>query len=198
MKSGNIFKRNLTVVLKEEGIRNAYSNVNPESFFTKEADHIEGSLLNYHGWQKNLWKIRRTFSAPSNKWNNDLNSFFKLINSYRDLPYEINQWANVFRWEKETLPFLRTSEFYGKKDIQHADEEDARRRTMKMLEVYKEVVEGVLVKSLRRSKKNSVRAFRRRGRHLLHRSNDERRKSRSRELLIYGNKIRRKRLTSNI
>ena len=38
-------------------------------------------------------------------------AFSNWINSYRDLPYEINQWANVFRWEKKTLPFLRTSEF---------------------------------------------------------------------------------------
>lgn len=72
-------------------------------------------------------------------------AFSNWINSYRDLPYEVNQWANVFRWEKKTLPFLRTSEFLWQEGhTAHADEEDARRRTMKMLEIYKEVVEGVL------------------------------------------------------
>ncbi|MBF1120632.1 MAG: proline--tRNA ligase, partial [Streptococcus sp.] len=72
-------------------------------------------------------------------------AFSNWINSYRDLPYEINQWANVFRWEKKTLPFLRTSEFLWQEGhTAHADEEDARRRTMRMLDIYKEVVEGVL------------------------------------------------------
>lgn len=60
-------------------------------------------------------------------------AFGDWINSYRDLPMEINQWANVFRWEKKTLPFLRTSEFLWQEGhTAHADEEDARRRTMRM------------------------------------------------------------------
>ena len=51
----------------------------------------------------------------------------------------------LFRWEKKTLPFLRTSEFLWQEGhTAHADEEDARRRTMRMLDIYKEVVEGVL------------------------------------------------------
>ena len=62
-------------------------------------------------------------------------AFSDWINSYRDLPYEINQWANVFRWEKKTLPFLRTSEFLWQEGhTAHVDEEDARRRTMRVLD----------------------------------------------------------------
>ncbi len=65
------------------------------------------------------------------------------INSYRDLPLLINQWANVVRWEKRTLPFLRTSEFFLWQEghTAHEDEEGAREETMRMLEVYRAFVE---------------------------------------------------------
>jgi len=64
------------------------------------------------------------------------------IQSYRDLPVLINQWANVFRWEKRTLPFLRTSEFLWQEGhTAHATEEEAREETMRMLEVYRDFVE---------------------------------------------------------
>ena len=67
------------------------------------------------------------------------------IKSYRDLPVLINQWANVFRWEKKTLPFIRTSEFLWQEGhTAHEDEEDARKETMQMLNIYKEVVEDFL------------------------------------------------------
>ncbi|MEG0381526.1 MAG: His/Gly/Thr/Pro-type tRNA ligase C-terminal domain-containing protein, partial [Kurthia sp.] len=67
------------------------------------------------------------------------------IKSYRDLPVLINQWANVFRWEKKTLPFIRTSEFLWQEGhTAHVDEVDARKETMQMLAIYKEVVEGLL------------------------------------------------------
>jgi prolyl-tRNA synthetase len=59
------------------------------------------------------------------------------IQSYRDLPVLINQWANVFRWEKRTLPFLRTSEFLWQEGhTAHANEEEARQETMQMLDIY--------------------------------------------------------------
>lgn len=67
------------------------------------------------------------------------------IKSYRDLPVLINQWANVFRWEKKTLPFIRTSEFLWQEGhTAHENEEDARKETMQMLNIYKDVVENVL------------------------------------------------------
>jgi prolyl-tRNA synthetase len=57
----------------------------------------------------------------------------------------INQWANVFRWEKKTLPFIRTSEFLWQEGhTAHVDEEEARAETMQMLQIYKEVVEDLL------------------------------------------------------
>jgi prolyl-tRNA synthetase len=71
--------------------------------------------------------------------------YAKWINSYRDLPLLINQWANVVRWEKRTLPFLRTSEFLWQEGhTAHEDEADARKETMQMLNVYTDFVENVL------------------------------------------------------
>src|SRR5690606_4409990 len=57
----------------------------------------------------------------------------------------INQWANVFRWEKRTFPFLRTSEFLWQEGhTAHATEEEARKETMQMLEIYRDFVESEL------------------------------------------------------
>ena len=71
--------------------------------------------------------------------------YSKWIQSYRDLPVLINQWANVVRWEKRTLPFLRTSEFLWQEGhTAHETEEEAREETMRMLEIYREVVEEYL------------------------------------------------------
>lgn len=69
----------------------------------------------------------------------------KWIQSYRDLPVLINQWANVVRWEKRTLPFLRTSEFLWQEGhTAHENEQDAREETMRMLEIYRDFVENYL------------------------------------------------------
>src|SRR5690606_16713758 len=71
--------------------------------------------------------------------------YSKWIQSYRDLPVLINQWANVVRWEKRTLPFLRTSEFLWQEGhTAHETEEEARQETRQMLDVYTEFVEEFL------------------------------------------------------
>lgn len=132
---------------KEEGIRNAYfPMLIPESFFTKEADHIEGFAPELPWVTEAAGEpLEERLALRPTSETMIGTAFSNWINSYRDLPYEINQWANVFRWEKKTLPFLRTSEFLWQEGhTAHADEEDARRRTMRMLAIYKEVVEGLL------------------------------------------------------
>ena len=69
----------------------------------------------------------------------------KWIQSWRDLPVLINQWANVVRWEKVTRPFLRTTEFLWQEGhTAHETEEEAQEETMKILALYKEVCEKVL------------------------------------------------------
>ena len=84
----------------------------------------------------------------------------KWINSYRDLPILINQWANVVRWEMRTRLFLRTSEFLWQEGhTAHASESEAREETEKMLEVYREVLEDVLAVPVLTGKKSESEKF---------------------------------------
>ncbi len=72
-------------------------------------------------------------------------AFQRWVQSYRDLPLLINQWANVVRWEMRTRLFLRTAEFLWQEGhTAHADRDEAMAETLKMLEVYREFAEDVL------------------------------------------------------
>jgi prolyl-tRNA synthetase len=69
-------------------------------------------------------------------------TFAKWINSYRDLPLKINQWANVVRWEMRTRPFLRTSEFLWQEGhTAHASAAEAQNTVREMLDVYADTCE---------------------------------------------------------
>jgi prolyl-tRNA synthetase len=140
-------QRELDRMFKETGHRNAYFPLFiPESFFQKEKDHIEGfnpelPWVTEAGGEKleERLAIRPTSETMVG------HMYAEWINSYRDLPLLINQWANVVRWEKRTQPFLRTSEFLWQEGhTAHEDEQDARRETMQMLEIYREFVEDYL------------------------------------------------------
>ncbi|MDF9841345.1 MULTISPECIES: proline--tRNA ligase [unclassified Paenibacillus] len=133
--------------LKATGHRNAYFPVFiPESFFQKEKDHIEGfnpelPWVTEAGGDvlEERLAVRPTsetmFGHMYSKW----------IQSYRDLPVLINQWANVVRWEKRTLPFIRTTEFLWQEGhTAHENETEAREETMRMLENYRDFVESFL------------------------------------------------------
>jgi prolyl-tRNA synthetase len=132
---------------KETGHRNAYfPMLIPESFFQKEKEHIEGfnpelPWVTEAGGEplEEKLALRPTSETIIG------HMYSQWIQSYRDLPVLINQWANVFRWEKRTMPFLRTSEFLWQEGhTAHATEEEARQETMQMLEIYREVVEQEL------------------------------------------------------
>ncbi|ANE47572.1 proline--tRNA ligase [Paenibacillus swuensis] len=140
-------QRELDAKFKETGHRNAYFPLLiPESFFQKEKEHVEGfnpelPFVTEAGGEllEEKLAIRPTsetmFGHMYSKW----------IQSYRDLPLLINQWANVIRWEKRTLPFMRTSEFLWQEGhTAHETEEEARQETMQMLEIYREFVENFL------------------------------------------------------
>ncbi|MGZ4112791.1 MAG: proline--tRNA ligase, partial [Tumebacillaceae bacterium] len=132
---------------KETGHRNAYfPMLIPESFFQKEKEHIEGfnpELPWVTEAAGNILEERLALRPTSETMIGHMYS--QWINSYRDLPVLINQWANVFRWEKRTMPFLRTSEFLWQEGhTAHVNEEEARHETMQMLNIYKEVVEKEL------------------------------------------------------
>lgn len=140
-------QRELDRRFKETGHRNAYFPLFiPESFFQKEKEHVEGfnpelPWVTEAGGEKleERLAIRPTSETMIG------HMYSEWINSYRDLPLLINQWANVVRWEKRTMPFLRTSEFLWQEGhTAHEDEADARKETMQMLEVYREFVEDVL------------------------------------------------------
>ncbi|HEY8346311.1 MAG TPA: proline--tRNA ligase [Symbiobacteriaceae bacterium] len=129
---------------KETGHRNAYfPMLIPESFFQKEKEHVEGfnpelPWVTEAGGEKleERLALRPTSETIIG------HMFSQWIQSYRDLPILINQWANVFRWEKRTLPFLRTAEFLWQEGhTAHATEEEAREETLRMLEIYREFVE---------------------------------------------------------
>ncbi|AJY76603.1 proline--tRNA ligase [Paenibacillus beijingensis] len=132
---------------KETGHRNAYFPLFiPESFFQKEKEHVEGfnpelPWVTEAGGEplEEKLAIRPTSETMIG------HMYSKWIQSYRDLPVLINQWANVVRWEKRTLPFLRTSEFLWQEGhTAHENEAEAREETMRMLEVYRDFVEDFL------------------------------------------------------
>ncbi|AJS59131.1 proline--tRNA ligase [Paenibacillus sp. IHBB 10380] len=132
---------------KETGHRNAYFPLFiPESFFQKEKEHIEGFNPELP-WVTEAAgeKLEERLAIRPTSETMFGHMYSKWIQSYRDLPVLINQWANVVRWEKRTLPFLRTSEFLWQEGhTAHETEEEAREETMRMLEVYRDFVEEYL------------------------------------------------------
>jgi prolyl-tRNA synthetase len=124
---------------KETGHENAYFPLFiPYSFIQREAEHVEGFspelALVTHAGGKELEEplvVRPTSETVIN------HMFSQWIQSWRDLPLLINQWANVVRWELRTRPFLRTSEFLWQEGhTAHATEQEAEEETLRMLGVY--------------------------------------------------------------
>ncbi len=132
---------------KELGHQNAYFPLLfPYSFLEKEKEHVEGfapevAVVTHAGGSELAEKlvIRPTSETVICKM------FSKWLQSYRDLPYLYNQWANVMRWEKTTRPFLRTSEFLWQEGhTLHETKEEAMQETLQMLEVYRSVCADLL------------------------------------------------------
>jgi len=127
---------------KATGHQNAYFPLLiPESFLKKEAEHVEGfspelAVVTFAGGKEleEPYIIRPTSETIIGS------SFAEWIQSYRDLPLLINQWANVVRWELRTRPFLRTSEFLWQEGhTAHATYEEAETETLQMLGIYTDV-----------------------------------------------------------
>ena len=140
-------QKELDARFKKMGAKNAYFPLLiPMSFMTKEAEHVEGfapevAVVTHAGGEElaEPLVVRPTSETIIG------NMYSKWIQSYRDLPVKMNQWANVMRWEKTTRPFLRTSEFLWQEGhTAHATEEEAEGETLEMLGVYKEFAENVL------------------------------------------------------
>ena len=130
--------------IKATGHVNAYFPLFiPEGLLHKEAEHVEGFAPQVayvtHGGGEELEErlvVRPTSEAIIGTM------YAKWVQSWRDLPILINQWANVVRWEKVTRPFLRTTEFLWQEGhTAHETEAEAEEETRKILDLYKETVE---------------------------------------------------------
>ena len=137
-------QRALDDMFKEHGVQNAYFPLLiPQSFLSKEAEHVEGFAPELavvtHGGGKELEEplvIRPTSETII------YSMYAKWIQSYRDLPMLMNQWANVVRWEMRTRLFLRTAEFLWQEGhTAHVDEADAEAFTLKILGTYRTFAE---------------------------------------------------------
>ena len=132
-------QRELDARFKATGHKNAYFPLLiPMSLLQKEAEHVEGFAP----------EVATVTRAGSNELSEPLvvrptsetiicDMYSRWIQSYRDLPLKINQWANVVRWEKTTRPFLRTSEFLWQEGhTVHATREEAEKETLDILHLY--------------------------------------------------------------
>lgn len=132
-------QRELDARFKATGHKNAYFPLLiPMSLLQKEAEHVEGFAP----------EVATVTRAGSNELAEPLvvrptsetiicDMYSRWIQSYRDLPLKINQWANVVRWEKTTRPFLRTSEFLWQEGhTVHATREEAEKETLDILYLY--------------------------------------------------------------
>lgn len=118
----------------------------PESLFMREKDHVEGfapevAFVTHFGAEK---LQERLIVRPTSEVL--FCDYFKNeVQSYRDLPKLLNQWANIIRCEKTTRPFLRTMEFFWQEGhTLHETEKEAREETKKMFDIYRDFVENYL------------------------------------------------------
>ena len=133
----------------------------PESLLQKEKDHVEGfapecAWVTCGGSEKleERYCIRPTSETLF------CEHYKNIIHSHRDLPKLYNQWNSVLRWEKTSRPFLRHREFLWQEGhTMHLDEEDARRETMQMLEIYADFLENVLAMPVVKGRKTDKEKF---------------------------------------
>ncbi|MDH4225398.1 MAG: proline--tRNA ligase [Deltaproteobacteria bacterium] len=147
---------------KETGHVNAYFPLLiPQSFITKEAEHVEGfapelAVVTRAGGKEleEPLVIRPTSETVIG------HMYSQWISSWRDLPLLINQWANVMRWEMRTRMFLRTSEFLWQEGhTAHETPQEAEEETLKMLDVYREFLEGHLAMPVLAGRKTEREKF---------------------------------------
>ena len=163
-------------MFKETGHMNAYFPLFiPKSYLSKEAAHVEGfakeCAVVTHYRLKNDPNGGGLIVDPDAKLDEELivrptsetiiwNSYRKWIQSYRDLPLLINQWANVVRWEMRTRLFLRTTEFLWQEGhTAHATEQEAQEETRQMLDIYAKFTEGWMAMPVIKGNKTESERF---------------------------------------
>ena len=161
---------------KETGHSNAYFPLFiPKSYLSKEASHVDGfakeCAVVTHYRLKNAEDGSGVIVDPDAKLEEELivrptsetiiwNSYKNWIQSYRDLPILINQWANVVRWEMRTRLFLRTAEFLWQEGhTAHASKEEAIKEAETMLDVYAEFAEQYMAMPVIKGRKTASERF---------------------------------------
>ncbi|MEQ8301897.1 MAG: proline--tRNA ligase [Cyclobacteriaceae bacterium] len=169
-------QQGLDKMFKDTGHVNAYFPLFvPKSFLAKEAAHVEGfakeCAIVTHYRLKNAEDGSGVVVDPEAKLEEELivrptsetviwNSYKKWIQSYRDLPLLINQWANVVRWEMRTRLFLRTSEFLWQEGhTAHATAQEAEKETLLILDLYADFVENFMGVPVIKGKKSEGEKF---------------------------------------
>lgn len=129
-------------MIKERGVRNVYFPIFiPMSLLEKEASHVEGfapelAVVTHGGGQK----LEEPLAVRPTSETIMYNSYSKWVQSWRDLPLLYNQWNNVVRWEKRTMPFLRTSEFLWQEGhTAHASHQEAIDTQMWAMDMYAKI-----------------------------------------------------------
>ena len=166
----------LDSMFKKTGHQNAYFPLFiPKSFFSKEASHVEGfakeCAVVTHYRLKNDENGKGVVVDPTAKLEEELivrptsetiiwNTYKNWIQSYRDLPILVNQWANVVRWEMRTRLFLRTAEFLWQEGhTAHATKEEAIAETQQMINVYAEFAEKWMAMPVIKGRKSENERF---------------------------------------
>ncbi|MEX0912031.1 MAG: proline--tRNA ligase [Gemmatimonadota bacterium] len=173
-----LMRDQLDLRFRETGHQNAYFPLFiPQSFLSREAEHVEGfakemAIVTHT-------RLKATGEAGANALAPDPDSrldeplivrptsetiiyamFAKWIQSYRDLPLLINQWANVVRWEMRTRLFLRTTEFLWQEGhTAHASSEEAEQESRRMLGVYREFMEEWMAMAVLTGRKSPSETF---------------------------------------
>ncbi|MBT6993375.1 MAG: proline--tRNA ligase [Candidatus Cloacimonetes bacterium] len=166
-------QKNLDEMFKDTGHVNAYFPLFiPKSYFEKEAEHVEGfakecAVVTHsrleddgNGGLKPAGKLTEELIVRPTSETIIGASFSKWVNSYRDLPLLVNQWANVVRWEMRTRLFLRTAEFLWQEGhTVHESKKCALEETFKMLDVYAEFAEKYLAMPVIKGEKTASERF---------------------------------------
>ena len=168
-------QRRLDAMFKATGHENAYFPLFiPMSFLEKEAEHVEGfakecAVVTHHRLEPKPGGGLQP--APSAQLEEPLivrptsetiigATFARWVQSYRDLPILINQWANVVRWELRTRMFLRTTEFLWQEGhTVHATETEAREETMRILDLYADFAERTMAMPVIKGEKTAGERF---------------------------------------
>lgn len=148
--------------IKTKGIQNGYFPMFiPESFLNKEKEHVEGfspelAVVTHAGGEKLTENVVVRPTSETVMYD----AFSRWISSYRDLPYHVNQWCNVVRWEKKTKPFIRTTEFLWQEGHSVlATEKETDELALGRLEEYRSFFEEIFCIPMYTGKKSEKEKF---------------------------------------